>query len=207
MPLIWAIASSAPKMSDELSRSERTLALAEEVGALLESLGIPAAVIGGVALAAHGYARGTDDFDLGVIVMEPGPTFRDLAALLPEDFQITINLPDDSDPLGGVMTVQKADTDPIEIVNFLNIQRLTTLTPGLEAVRKALDGLIEGSNLRVVDLPHLIALKLYAGGLRSKADVLELLEHNRDADIEMIRQVCKDFELENDLNSVLDELS
>jgi hypothetical protein len=52
-----------------------------------------------------------------------------------------------------------------------------------------------GSHLRIVPLPHLVALKLYAGGTKSHADIVELLACNPDADTAMIRQLCREWRL------------
>jgi hypothetical protein len=54
----------------------------------------------------------------------------------------------------------------------------------------------EGSPLRVVPLPHLIALKLYAGGYKSKADIVELLIRNPELHLDEVRAVCARYQLE-----------
>jgi len=79
-----------------------------------------------------------------------------------------------------VLTVTGEDFDPVQVVNFLNpLSRRRN--PGSEAVRTATAGAVAGSPLRLVTLPYLIALKLYAGGYKSRLDVLELLTRNPDA--------------------------
>jgi len=45
--------------------------------------------------------------------------------------------------------------------------------------------------LRLAPLPHLIALKPYTGGTKSKADVLELLVGSPEADLESLRKLCR----------------
>jgi hypothetical protein len=51
------------------------------------------------------------------------------------------------------------------------------------------------SRLRIVPLPHLVALKLYAGGTKSRADIVELLSRNPDADMDAIRDLCQKWRL------------
>ncbi|MGI6495395.1 MAG: hypothetical protein ACOX5G_04790 [Kiritimatiellia bacterium] len=63
-----------------------------------------------------------------------------------------------------------------------------------------------GSSLKLVPLPQLVALKLYAGGVKSKADILELLGRNPDADIDDIRATCKRYRLKG-LDEILAELT
>ncbi len=63
------------------------------------------------------------------------------------------------------------------------------------------------SPLRVVSLSHLIALKLYAGGWKSKGDVVELLERNREhLDLAGLRDVCNRHGLGPALEPLLQEL-
>lgn len=52
-----------------------------------------------------------------------------------------------------------------------------------------------GSPLRLVPIPQLIALKLYAGGYKSKADIVELLARNPDLDLTEVRAVCHRYNL------------
>ena len=54
----------------------------------------------------------------------------------------------------------------------------------------------EGGSLRIIPLANLIALKLYAGGMRSKADIVELLRRNPAADRDHIRGMCRQYRLE-----------
>ena len=49
------------------------------------------------------------------------------------------------------------------------------------------------------------AVKLYAGGTRSHADIVELLRRNPDADLEQIRETCRRYRLKG-LDRLLDEL-
>ena len=58
-----------------------------------------------------------------------------------------------------------------------------------------------GSPLKLVPLPHLIALKLYAGGTKSKADIIELLVRNPEVDLDALRELCRSYRLQG-----LDEL-
>ena len=57
-------------------------------------------------------------------------------------------------------------------------------------------------SLSVVDVPHLVALKLYAGGRKSALDVIELLARHPDA-LDATRAVCRSLRLEPDLDAAL----
>lgn len=100
--------------------------------------------------------------------------------------------PDADDHLGGVLTVTRPDVKPVQVVNFFNEKRARNRNPG----RAGIDHRITGrTGLRTVDLPHLVALKLWAGGPKSVSDVLGLLEANPDADLVAIDDVCARFDL------------
>ena len=180
--------------------------MAVRVALILEGLGVPCALIGAAALAAHGYPRATEDIDLAVAT-DPFSVLREaqqrIAATLP--VEATLITPDADDPLGGVLSVTGNGFDPVQVVNFHNPLSVSR-NPGAEAVHTAVRGIVAGTTLRVVDLPHLVALKLYAGGYKSRLDVLALLERNPDLDLSETQQVCARFGLDEDLRAVLDEL-
>lgn len=47
--------------------------------------------------------------------------------------------------------------------------------------------------LRVIPLPQLVVLKLYAGGVKSLADIIELLRRNPEADLQEIGKLCRKY--------------
>ena len=166
-----------------------TLRAAERVVGLLESHGIRAVVIGAVALAAYRYVRFTEDLDLGIEADLPGIQAL-VSALRGEGFTAELREPDGDDPLGGVIDA----TGPfglIQIVNFGN--RFPAV------IRDALAGddvlVTPGGKLRVIPLPQLIALKLYAGGSKAKSDIIEVLRRNPEADLKEIQRICRSYRL------------
>ena len=182
-----------------MSDPEANLRAAERVADLLDQHGVPAVVIGAVALAAYRYVRYTEDIDLGVDA--DLPCMRKLAAALREEgFTVELREPDGDDPLGGVIDVS-GSFGLVQVVSFAD--RLPA------AIRDALAGddvrVSPGSNLRLVPLPQLVALKLYAGGSKSRADIVELLRRNPEADLSPIRTACRRYRLRG-LEAILREL-
>jgi hypothetical protein len=168
---------------------DEVIGAAEQVTGVLESRGVGAVVIGAVALAAHGYVRFTEDLDLGVNT-DLGTLNRVAEALRTAGFEVELREPDDQDPLGGVVDV-RGPFGLVQIVNYGG--RFSAVIDGGLA---AADTVIRpGSRLRIVPLPHLIALKLYAGGTKSRADIVELLSRNPDADLTAIRDLCQSWRL------------
>lgn len=54
----------------------------------------------------------------------------------------------------------------------------------------------EEGSLRIIPLPHLVVLKLYAGGLKSKADIVEVLSRNPNADLNAIESLCTQYRVQ-----------
>jgi hypothetical protein len=188
-------------MTPPIADIDATLDLARCVVEVLRAHGADAVVIGAVAMAVHRYPRDTVDLDLATAI-DPETIESVARALRTLGFDVEVYAPDGGDPLGGVMDVRAPDADLVQIVNFLNppaggFPRLvadasvgaTALTPG--------------SPLRVVDLPTLIAFKLYAGGPKSRLDILELLDRNPELDMQHLRARCAAYRLEDELDKVL----
>jgi len=172
-----------------MSDPEAVIQAAEEVAGILESRGLGAMVIGAVALAAHGYVRFTEDLDLGVNA-DLGTLRKAAEALRTAGFDVELREPDSQDPLGGVVDV-RGPFGLVQIVNYGD-RFPAVIDDGLAAAETVIR---PGSRLRIVPLPHLVALKLYAGGTKSRADIVELLSHNPDADMSAIRDLCHGWRL------------
>jgi hypothetical protein len=173
---------------------------AEWIAELLESSGISAVVIGAVALAAHGYVRHNDDIDLGVDA--DLQQMRALVDVLRRDgFAAVLHEPDGNDPPGGVIDIPD-DFGLVQVVSFAD--RFPAVVPDTLAAEAV--PIRPGSALRLVPLAQLVALKLYAGGLASKADILELLLRNPKADLESVRGTCLRCRLRG-LDAILEELA
>jgi hypothetical protein len=183
--------------------ADRTLALVERVAAALAREGVDCAIIGSVALAAHGFVRATRDVDLAVLVA-PSPTLSRLAsALRAEGLTVEHVAPAPDDDLGGVVTVTAAGADPVQVVNFYNPPR-----SGGALVRAALAtaAAMPGLPARVVDLPHLVALKLATDAFRDEVDVGDLLAARPDAPLAEVRALCGSHGLGAALERVLTRL-
>lgn len=185
------------------SSEGQVLGLAEKVAGVLARSGVESALIGAVALAVHRYPRSTEDIDLAVGI-EPRQLEKLAQELGREGFSTEVSLPDNVDPLGGVLRVRTADTERVEVVNFCNPPAGGFPALIAAALRDARP-LREGISLRVVTLPHLILFKLYAGGVKSKNDVLELLSRNPEINVNELREVCRQFRLERRLEAWLRE--
>lgn len=57
-----------------------------------------------------------------------------------------------------------------------------------------------------MDLPHLVATKLYAGGLQSRVDVVEVLRRNPHCNLGEIEALCSRLGLDAEWRSIAAEL-
>lgn len=127
-------------------------------------------------------------------------------ALRARGYEVELVTPDAEDPLGGALNITGDGFDLVQVINFEN-PFARNATPATTAIRNALVGGIEDSRLRVVTLPDLVALKLYAGGPKSRADVAELLVRNPEADRAVIRRACEACHLEAAFDQIVAELN
>jgi hypothetical protein len=188
-------------MSEQETTFEATLRAAEQTLDVLRGHRIEAVVIGAMALAVHQYPRDTEDLDLAIAI---GPA--ELPGLANElrglGWEVELREPDPSDPLGGVIDIRAPGADLVQLVNFDNPPASGFPRLVREAVQSSIP-LAPDSNLRVADLPALIAFKLYAGGAKSKLDILELLERNEPVDMEVLRNRCDSLGLGKALERLL----
>jgi hypothetical protein len=175
------------------------LEAAEEIMEILGEHRVDGVVIGAVAMAAHHYVRTTQDLDLGVNA-DVATLKAILKTLGSKGFVAELNEPDGNDPLGGVLDI-RGEFGWVQIISFAD-RFPAAIHDALLASPAALR---PHSRVKIAPLPQLIALKLYAGGLKSKADVLELLKHNPEADIQAIRATCRRYRVRG-LAEILREL-
>ncbi|MCB1590135.1 MAG: hypothetical protein KDI56_14600 [Xanthomonadales bacterium] len=184
------------------------LALAEQVSETARTVGFETALIGATALAVHRYTRGTEDIDLAAHI-NPFVQLQALErALADQGLRTLLRLPDDDDPLGGVLVVWASGDDDgepanvVEVVNFLNPGR-TGRTPAAAAIARS--EALPDTSLRCVGIADLVALKLYAGGLSDHADIVQLLARNPEADLAFIRETAEPFDRGGHLDLLLQQ--
>ena len=181
-------------ITDE-GRGARTFAVAERVRATLERHGVSPVLIGAMALAQHRYVRATVDVDLAAnATLGLFRAVRDELAIAGFDARL-----EEPDPLGGVLTVEGADFDPVQVVSFEG--KFPALVTEALAHSKPFGD--PAFSIVVPDLPRLIAFKLYAGGRKSELDILELIDRNPDLDLVDLRASCKRLNLDRELAKIL----
>ncbi|MDX2167806.1 MAG: hypothetical protein SF182_12105 [Deltaproteobacteria bacterium] len=147
------------------------MSLSARVIAHLERAGVPCAVIGGVALGAHGIARATLDTD--VLVTDPtvlSAAFWPRRKTVPTPM---IRRGAADDPLVGVASL-RTDGEQVDVVVGRGAWMAAMLTRRIWAGTGR-------SKLPIVDRADLVLLKLYAAGPQDLLDVRLLLQADRSA--------------------------
>lgn len=172
-----------------MEQESELISHAETVVRVAKGLGHDLIVIGAAALAGHRYVRLTNDLDLGGILCLD--QLRGLAeALKQKGYSVELQEPDADDPLGGVLDIT-GRFGQIQIVSFYD--RFPAVIE--DALQQATLRVSDDSPLRIIPLPHLVVLKLYAGGLKSMADIVEVLSLNEDEDLDAIDALCERYRI------------
>jgi hypothetical protein len=143
------------------------MTLLDRVAGVLESHGIPHALVGAAALAAAGVSRSTFDIDLLVMdatVLRPNAWEPVRAA----GASVDIREGDMDDPLRGVVRIELGAERPIDVIVGRHAWQARALERAISA----------GPGPRVVAPRDLVLLKLYAGGTQDLWDIRELLRHD-----------------------------
>jgi hypothetical protein len=162
---------------------------AEAVAGALAEQGMRVLLIGAGAMAAHNYVRFTRDLDLAVAVSTSA--LSELARHLRSPGRtVECRLPDAEDPLDGVVDIVTGH-GLVQIVNFGG----TFPAVILDALAADPQPVRPGSPILIMPLPHLIVLKLYAGGSKSRLDIIELLRNNGELDRKALATLCRRYRL------------
>jgi hypothetical protein len=132
--------------------------------ACLRDAGVPFALVGAAAMAAHGLSRSTADIDL---MTTDSRVLQ--AAFWRIDADVDVRRGDPSDPLEGVVRLSAPGETLVDIV----VGRHDWQRRVIEQARPIS---FEDVTAPVVARSGLILLKLYAGGSQDAWDILQLLD-------------------------------
>lgn len=169
--------------------NDRLVTETEKVAEIANGLGIQLLIIGAAALAGHRYIRATQDIDLAGNISVT--QFHQLADALSENGYATeLHLPDQQDPLAGVLNV----TCPAGLIQIISYHdRFPAVIE--DALNIADLRFSDSSSICIIPLSHLVVLKLYAGGLKSKLDIIEVLKRNPQVDLNDIALQCERYQV------------
>jgi len=137
------------------------------IQALLDRLGVQYAVIGAMAMAARGYPRFTLDFDF--LTTNKEVLNRDAwNALIEGGTVVEVRKGEFDDPLAGVVRVGNPAEVDVIVGKWKWEQRVVDDAELLQ---------VAGLMLPVARASDLVLMKLNAGGIKGRLDVISMLEH------------------------------
>lgn len=169
----------------------------ERVASALRERGIAHALIGGLALAAHGAARATLDVDL----LAPGERAEEVDELLRAQGYRCLHRSE-------FVANYASDEADLGRVDFLFARRAYGRAMLARAETRPE---VAGGVVPVVDAADLIGLKVqaYSNDPRRRhadlADIQRLLEVARDVDLERVREYFRVFDREKELEALLEQ--
>lgn len=168
------------------------------------ALGVPQAVVGGLALSAWNHARYTRDADI-LVAIRPEEVGRIVAALVKAGMS-----PRHSPPLRVIDTqgiAQFTFQPPGALAPFQFDILLAGTSFQREAIARAVErGLPDGGSVRVLQPDDLIIVKLLAGRIIDRADAAMLLRENRaDIDFDRLRDEIARHGLSADYGQIWQE--
>jgi hypothetical protein len=182
-----------------MTMSDGSIALALEVQSVCEQSGYELLLIGAMALAAHGYPRSTEDIDFALAI-DPRELAKLKDSLESQGFTAELSESDADDPLGGVITITRAGAFPLQLVNFDNSPAGGFPRLVRDAIERSSSP--EGGLGKLATAEDLILFKLYAGGPKSIADILELLTRTQ-VDLSKLRDFAAGYGMSRELERVL----
>jgi len=143
---------------------------------VLENLGVPYALIGGLALAFYEVVRATEDVDL-LILLSPADMATLAEQITANGLRASVRKGPPGDPIVGVVVVEI----PVDGGELACDLLLPSAHWQSEAVRNARTFEVEGLPVRVVQARDLFLLKLHAGGPQDLLDASRLLQMQDEA--------------------------
>lgn len=145
-----------------------------QVVRVLDQNRVPYAAIGALAAAFFGVVRASLDADAVISLGQSRTTLDELLAALRSDgLSATVREGDESDPLVGVIAVEDAHHNRVDII--LGIRGMDPA-----AFSRTLPAPLLGSSIRMIGIDDFIAMKIFAGGPRDIEDVRGVLKVSRE---------------------------
>jgi len=185
--------------------SETVLKVLRHVWLTLRGLNVPAAVMGGIALAAWKYVRATRDIDLLVSIAG-----RDMEHLITELRAAGIRSKGTSPVASlGQLTVVQLEYEPPETFMALQVDLLLAKSDYHEqALRRQVSTRLPDLDVEigVLACEDLILHKLLAGRIIDRADAAALLRANRESlDLGYLRQWVENLDVATGFNEAWHE--
>jgi len=151
----------------------QSIQLLSEVAALLDGLGIPYAVIGGIAASFHGIVRTSLDADAVISARNTVQLEQLIRRLERDQLQVSHRKGDFDDPIDAVIAVTDEHFNKVDLLTGIR-----GLSP--DFADRTISVSVFGESLRIIGLEDFIAMKVFAGAPRDLQDARAALQVSRD---------------------------
>ena len=168
---------------------------------ILDELAVPYALMGGIAMAAWGRLRATQDTDL-LLGLSQVDSDRLLSALRQAGFKFQRDPP--LTEIGGARLLQAAYAHPDHFLDVRTDLLLADHEFHKLAVRRAIPLQFDGLTIPVVTLEDLIVLKLAAGRVLDRVDAAEIYRARKSQlELDYLRRAAASLGCEPILDDLL----
>jgi hypothetical protein len=167
---------------------------------ILENLGVPAAIVGALAVSYYGVPRSSIDADAAIWLQDSGKSAAEVqSALTRAGYKPQLRLGDIDDPIAAVLTTEDG---------FGNVADLLIGIRGMDpsAQLRCTESILLDSPVRIIGAEDLVAMKLFAGGPQDVLDAQGILKVWKERlDPQLLRKLAENYG--TDVLQLLDTLT
>ena len=171
---------------------------------VLQDLGIPYSVVGGLAVSVHGLPRSTNDGDVLLWLTDTGKTAKDVRdRLITIGYDAELRIAEIDDPVRGVVTVKDEFENQVDLL--LGVRGMD---PGAQS--RSTTATLRDVPVSLMGPEDVIAMKLFAGAAQDLQDVQGIFEVSKEKlDIELARRLARQYgeDIAHKLEQLLSHLS
>jgi hypothetical protein len=169
---------------------------------ILQQLGVPAAIVGALAVSYHGVPRSSVDADAAIWLQGTGKNAVDVQnALAASGYKVRLSCGESDDPIAGVLIIED---------DYGNVVDLLIGIRGMDpdAQTRCVSSALLEYPVRIIGAEDLVGMKLFAGGPQDVSDARGILRTSRESlDFDLLHKVAQRYgaDVLLKLNSLLKE--
>jgi hypothetical protein len=173
-----------------------------DIVGLLQSLGIPYAVVGAIGVSFYGIPRATTDGDAAVWLNGTGMSPQDVCVkLAAAGYRTKLSIGDIEDPIQAVIVIHDAHENKADLL--IGVRGMDS-----DAAARTVPASLLDSSLRIMGAEDLVAMKVFAGGPQDLIDVRGILQVSGERlDMDLLRKLARRYGADavRTLDSLLNE--
>ena len=154
----------------------------------LNKLNIPYAVVGALAVAYYGIVRASLDADAVIFVADINDTVEKIkTGLTGAGLNVVFKRGTTGDPLKGVVLIEDSHANQVDLI--LGVKGL-----GPDALERTREGVLNDEPMAMIGPEDLIAMKIFAGGMKDLEDVRGIISISGDElDLPLLKTLARHY--------------